>query len=402
MTRCAAVFVILGMASNASNAWAASGDAPEALEILKKADTAAAALRAISYDATVRPEGALVGRYPTFAGKIVAKRGADGDAHRFNVTGTITAPRSSGPSRFTLAMDGVHAYSIDEGTRTFTSGNPNEAGLIVGNPLFPPRYLEASPFKDAIDSGTAAYDGMETIEGKPCHVISARMKGPQDAVLRLYLGKDDFLLRRLDTPVAMRLPPGMTAPSGGVVFTAAHVKPLLDVDAAMFRLDCPEGYQKKAFEAPQPCASSGLLPIGSDAPDWEMKDPAGKSVSLKSLRGKIVLLDFWATWCGPCRMAMPGLQKLHDRYKDKPVAIYGVNCRERRPDANPMALIAKQGYTYGQLLNGNAAASAYRVGGIPCCYIIGPDGKILAAHAGVQPEAVMIATIEKALAKIKP
>ncbi len=68
-----------------------------------------------------------------------------------------------------------------------------------------------------------------------------------------------------------------------------------------------------------------------------MKDPAGKSVSLKSLRGKIVLLDFWATWCGPCRMAMPGLQKLHDRYKDKPVAIYGVNCRERRPDANPMA-----------------------------------------------------------------
>ena len=142
--------------------------------------------------------------------------------------------------------------------------------------------------------------------------------------------------------------------------------------------------------------------MGSEAPEWTLKDGDGKEVSLKSLRGKLVLLDFWATWCGPCRQAMPGVQKLYEKYKGKPLAVFGVNCYERGSNVDPAGFMKQGGFTYPQLLQGSDVVQTYRAVGIPTFYLIAPDGKILLAFSGFSAsgEQQLEATIERELAKL--
>jgi thiol-disulfide isomerase/thioredoxin len=86
-------------------------------------------------------------------------------------------------------------------------------------------------------------------------------------------------------------------------------------------------------------------------------------------------------------MAMPGIQKLHEKYAGKPVRIFGVNCREKSRAVDAAAFVRELGFTYPQLLDGDRVALDYRVRGIPAFYLIGPDGKVLFAQAGFTPAA---------------
>jgi thiol-disulfide isomerase/thioredoxin len=122
-----------------------------------------------------------------------------------------------------------------------------------------------------------------------------------------------------------------------------------------------------------------LLPIGETAPDWQLSDANGKTHSLSEYRGKIVVLDFWATWCGPCAEVMPRMQKLHEKYKAKGLVVFGVNSWERK---DPVALMRKKRFSYGLLLKGEEIAEAYKVTSLPVVYIIGGDGRIIYCHEG--------------------
>ncbi len=146
--------------------------------------------------------------------------------------------------------------------------------------------------------------------------------------------------------------------------------------------------------------TAGTLSIGSAAPEWELKNEKGETVSLKSLRGKVVLMDFWATWCGPCRQSMPRIQKIHERFAGKPVAVYGINCWEDSMEKAKEYMKEKK-YSYGLLLDGDQVATKYKVKGIPTFYLIGADGKILYSTSGfsADEEEELIKEIEKALPK---
>jgi thiol-disulfide isomerase/thioredoxin len=122
--------------------------------------------------------------------------------------------------------------------------------------------------------------------------------------------------------------------------------------------------------------------VGDAAPDFALKDLAGSEVSLASLKGKVVVLDFWATWCGPCKAAMPVIQKLHDEYASKGVAVLGVNTWEQKADAAKDYMASKK-FTYGCLLKGDDLAKAYGVTGIPTLVVIGKDGKVALIEVGL-------------------
>lgn len=127
-----------------------------------------------------------------------------------------------------------------------------------------------------------------------------------------------------------------------------------------------------------------LIPAGSMAPEWSLKDTSNKDHKLSDYKGKIVVMDFWATWCGPCKRAMPAVQKIHEEYKDKGVVVFGVNCWER---SDPAQYMRQQKYTYTLLLRADDVATKYGVNGIPAFFIIDGDGKIAFSEAGFGPNS---------------
>ncbi len=121
--------------------------------------------------------------------------------------------------------------------------------------------------------------------------------------------------------------------------------------------------------------------VGKGAPAWALKDPAGNEISLASLRGKVVVMDFWATWCGPCRMTMPAIEAVHKAYKDRGVVIVGVNTGERNPQ-DAVKYMKDNGYTYALALNGDVVAEKYKVEGIPTLVVIDKKGVVRRADVG--------------------
>jgi thiol-disulfide isomerase/thioredoxin len=157
---------------------------------------------------------------------------------------------------------------------------------------------------------------------------------------------------------------------------------------ALASLAQAQGAKKQGFEPPPLLHAPKVAEVGRDAPDWVLKTPEGKSVSLKSLRGKVVLLKFWASWCGYCRKAAPVMQTLHDKYKDQPVAIYAVNCRQRGKGSKPALDFIKDGkYTYNVLLEGDQVADSYQVQGLPTLFVVGRDGKVTFKQRGFGKDA---------------
>jgi thiol-disulfide isomerase/thioredoxin len=139
------------------------------------------------------------------------------------------------------------------------------------------------------------------------------------------------------------------------------------------------------------------LAIGDVAPDWKLTDPKGKTHSLSDYRGKVVVLDFWATWCSKCAQLMPVLEKVHQKYKDKGVVVLGVNSWET---GDPVSVMHQRGMTYRVLLKGEEMAPAYGVEAVPAIYVIGVDGKVIYFQSGVEEKGLPDA-IEKYLQERK-
>jgi thiol-disulfide isomerase/thioredoxin len=172
-----------------------------------------------------------------------------------------------------------------------------------------------------------------------------------------------------------------------------------DLAAADFAFDVPEGFEEKRV-LQRAADARGLLPVGTQAPDWKLSSADGGEVALADLKGKVVLIDFWATWCGPCRKAMPGIQSIREKYAPDEVAVLGISTGESE-GAQPGAFLKKLGFTYPTLLNGETIASAYKASALPTLYILDKEGKIVHAEKGYREgaDAQFVEVIDKALGR---
>ena len=119
------------------------------------------------------------------------------------------------------------------------------------------------------------------------------------------------------------------------------------------------------------------------APEFELKDADGKTVRLSDYKGKVVLLDFWATWCGPCKIEIPWFIDFERKYKDQGFAVIGVSMDDEGwPVVEPF--VAELAINYRILQGSDATAQLYGgVDALPTTFLIDRDGKIAATHVGL-------------------
>ncbi len=343
--------------------------AADPVALLTAATEAVLAVDAVSY--SIDLEGYFVDGDTTnisVEGEVVLQKGATTEDASVYVDYTLTMGDEvvSG----TAASDGVNAYFIDSASEGFYFGatTAGASRLVQNAPqgtIMVEYLIPTEPYGAELNASGYEMLEQETIEGHLCYVVAVQMP-PYTSTW--WIDAETYL------PRANRI--SVWGPDGsGMEYTVILID--LNVEAqpepAQYQLLCPEGYTSEEYV--------GAVAVGAPAPLWTLDTPDGGSISLEDLRGKVVIMDFWATWCGPCRQVMPTLQELHETYGEELVVI-GVNTWEQE---DPAAFMTENGFTYPIVINGDGVAQEYFVEGIPTFYVIAQDG-IVAFHAvGADP-----------------
>jgi cytochrome c biogenesis protein CcmG/thiol:disulfide interchange protein DsbE len=138
-------------------------------------------------------------------------------------------------------------------------------------------------------------------------------------------------------------------------------------------------------------------PTGGPAPDFSFTSFDGQEIRLADLRGQVVVVNFWASWCGPCRVEAPDLQRIHEKYKDRGVVVLGITYTDT--DAKSLAFIEEFGMTYpnGPDL-GVRISDRYNIQGVPETFVIDQQGNIAKFIFAPTNERDLSAIIDQLLA----
>lgn len=309
------------------------------------------------------------------------------------------------PKTSEYLLDGKKEYEYNGLNDTYTSQDAPAKGQRSHSQLrdmagidlilYPDRSAQATEGADIKKSVTA-----DTLDGKPMSLTTYAHSGRP--------GKDGAAAPTMYTRIwsdartglPYRRQESITEPDGTsqvfmqTDFSDWEINPALS--AAQFAWNPPAG--SKPYSEPK------LLAVGTPAPDFTAYTPEGKPVKLSDLKGKVVILDFWATWCGPCQRSMPHLEKVYSQVKGKDVAVLAVCVWDQKAEYDKWVTDKKGTYTFPTVFDPagrgktSIASSLYQVAGIPAQYVIGKDGKVASSHMGYEGDSDH--TLEAALNKL--
>lgn len=126
--------------------------------------------------------------------------------------------------------------------------------------------------------------------------------------------------------------------------------------------------------------------LGRSAYNFTLKDVNGREVSLSKFKGKAVVLDFWAVWCGPCVRSLPLLQSLADKYRSQGLEVIGLHVDDRMPPAEDIKeYLADRSVEYTNLLSTVHVDEEYLIMAMPTTYFVDRQGKLVGRHIGFNP-----------------
>ena len=373
---------------------------PAARQVLEAARDAIAATPSLSMQFSTYAEGneLLASFSPTADGTMLIRPDTGRDSS-IRITGAGRGVGAKEDRPFDVAWhtgeDGEWASWVDTDKqrvyeqRTGTLRGSVAPTLDIANHARPNSMLNA--FADELAASELVLEPSANFDGVNCRVIRAQLPARKGTV-RWAFGAEDNLPRRWE-----RVFIGNSIDGAIVVdFKDVHaIERLADAD---FTIPVPDGYEREKIDTPvgrrstnqlQPGTSGtpttirrnepapAVTPAGAPmAPDFTAKDAGGNEVSLAALRGNVVVLDFWGTWCLPCKKSSPEVQKLHERFAGKNVRVIGVAVRERDPEA-PRREFAEKGYTFTLVPDGKDIAEAFGIRQYPTFVIIGTDGELV-------------------------
>ena len=287
---------------------------------------------------------------------------------------------SNGENTWTYAPD-VHQYTVQAVAADPGSGEEGEdsedpvsttENLLVGRYRGLERYADSATLArvDKVKAGGSKID---------CYVVEMQIKNSR---VDLWIDKERFVILRQQQATAS----GVSARLEIRQFAATGP---LDADLFSFQPP-PRSREVEVLNVPGLPASL----VGKPARDFKLKDLDGNEVALSELQGKVVLLDFWATWCPPCRKELPSIAKLYAAYHDKDVVVLGINKEDR---GTVKRYLDKNGLALTVLMDsGGKVHSQYGCHAIPTVIVVNRQGTVTAQFVGGRSEDELRAALKVA------
>jgi thiol-disulfide isomerase/thioredoxin len=303
----------------------------------------------------------------------------------FNFTGNVINPSDAfliidhkgvGINKLDSTADVLSLY-VDKGEMTITGRDSAAKATVTGSKINDDNIQLLAQLRPVIDRAKRLHD--ETKHASRAELNSAEfqktiqekykaLQADQKAILK------NFILSHPDSYLSLLALNSVAGPSP----EPNEIDPLYNSLSKRLKDTETAKMLEKALDGLRSTA------IGSIAPDFVQNDVSGVPVRLSSFRGKYVLLDFWASWCGPCREENPNVVRAYNKYKDKNFTIISVSLDKPEGRDSWLAAIKYDGLRWTQVSDlkfwNNEAAALYKVTSIPSNFLIDPIGKIVAKN----------------------